>query len=149
VLSGVAPLPRVFSHQQGVETFARRARMEIETRAGETLAVPVDRAFGRRVGGPTARMATYGHAALFAGLPGSGTREKVLAFGLCEPGALARELGVPGPVAVVRVRSWSALANDEPPGELEVACPPQAPSPRRAQGGPGRRGLPGGERGRP
>ena len=76
------------------------------------------------MGGPTVRMATYAHAALFAGLPGSETRRAVLGFGLCEPGALARELDLPGPVASFRARSWSSLANQEPPGELEIACPP-------------------------
>lgn len=125
MLSGVAPLPRVFSHQQGVETFARRAQLEIRTVGGETVELPVDREFGRRVRGPTTRMAAYGHAALFASLPGSDeARRALLAFGLCEPGALVRELGLPGPVESLRVRSWSALANDEPLGELEVACRP-------------------------
>lgn len=148
VLSGAAPLPRVFGQQQGIETFARRARLEIETASGDTIELPVDRAFGGRLRGPTVRVAAYGHAALFAGLPGSEARRAVLGFGLCEPGVLVRELGLPGPVTSVRVWSWSELAEDEPLGELEIDCRPQAPRPPRAQRAPARPGLPGSERSR-
>jgi hypothetical protein len=84
----------------------------------------VDRSFGRRIQGPTVRLAAYAHAALYAGLPGSERRAVLLRRAFCEPGQVARELGIEGPVADVRVRSWSALAADEPTGQLEVVCRP-------------------------
>jgi hypothetical protein len=123
-LSGASPLPRVFSHQQGIETFARRARIEVRTRDGATHAIAVDRGFGRAVAGPTVRGAEYAHAALYAGLPGSARRERVLERAFCAPGEVARELGVEAPVASLRVHGWSALANDEPPVTVEIRCEP-------------------------
>jgi hypothetical protein len=121
-LSGVAPLPRVFSRQQGIETYARRATVELHTVDGRTHPIQIDRSFGRRVPGPAVRVVAYAQAALFAGLDASARRDALLERAFCDPGDVARSLGIDVPVTRLRVVNWSALANDEPLGGVELVC---------------------------
>lgn len=121
-LTGVAPLPRVFSQRAGVDSFARRAVVEVWTAEGERSEIAVDRGFGRDIDGPVVRSAAYAHAALFAGLTPSPKPSALLERAFCAPGDIARELGIAAPIRRLRVRNWSVLANDEPYGTLEVRC---------------------------
>jgi hypothetical protein len=122
--TGAAPLPRVFSRQQGIETYARRAAIEVELADGRVERIDVDHAFGRRIDGPVVRGAAYAHAALYAGLDGSARRGALLERAFCAPGDVARELGIEGPVLTVTVRNWSALGSQERMGGAEITCPP-------------------------
>ena len=123
-LTGVAPLPRVFSQRGGIDSFARRAVVEVWTADGGRREIAVDRRFGRDLDGPVVRRAAYAHGALLAGLSPSPKPAALLERAFCAPADVASELGVTAPVERLRVRNWSALANDEPYGTLEVRCRP-------------------------
>ncbi len=123
-LSGAAPLPRVFRNSQGIDTFARRARVELVLADGSVREFAIDRNFGAAFDGPVVRMAAYAHAAMYAGLPGTDPDHGLLRFGFCRRGPAARALGVEEEVVRVRVVNQSALANDEPLGEAFLVCAP-------------------------
>lgn len=126
-LTGIAPLPRVFSQRGNIDSVARRAVVEIRTADGGVHEIEVGRRFGRRIEGPVVRAAAYAHAALFAGLSPSPKPRALIERAFCTPGDVARELGIAALPQRIRVRNRSVLANDEPYGVLEIRCPSRAP----------------------
>lgn len=70
------------------------------------------------------RVAAFAHAALYAGLRAPDRDAALLRHAFCRPGRVTRELGLEGPVTGLRVRNWSALANDEGLAGIEVSCRP-------------------------
>ena len=132
VASTAAPLPLVFSHFRGVETFALDFTVHLDLADGATWSAAVTPALYARIAGPYNRRNVYGAAFAYGpALNAPGERalwQGVLRYGFCRPGPLLREFQVGGEAVQVRVIAREKTRT--PPGinprswTLEVACRP-------------------------
>lgn len=121
-----SPLPLVFSHFRGFETFASRFEVVITAESGESAKAEITPELYSRLKGPYNRKNTYGAAIAYG--PGlTGEREaplwkSVLHYGFCSPAPLALEFGLPNPIrhASVQAQTKTAGANDS--WKLEIPC---------------------------
>jgi hypothetical protein len=119
--TSASPLPLVFDRIAGVETTARRFRVEIETDSGRRILLPGDSTLAARIRGPFARQKVYVETLAYGDLADPVARDRVLWHAFCR-GALLGELGVDEPVLRLQVETWSALAPGEPHERSEFAC---------------------------
>lgn len=122
--SVAAPAPLGFSHIRGVEPFALRPVLDLETADGERLEVSLDRAHFERLQGPLNRRYIYIRGIFYgAGLGGEDER-RALHFGLCGNGPLARDLGIGKLLRYARVRAAALTAGERRSFTIEVECNP-------------------------
>lgn len=120
----VAPLPAVFARRAGFETYARRFELTLHLADGTRLRLEGDRAFAARLRGPTGRVNGVLGVLTFWNLYPESARDRVLRFLLCEPGAIASELGADEPVRGFAIRTWSSRPGSEPPLRVALECVP-------------------------
>ena len=121
-----SPLPLVFSHFRGVETFAADFELELLFADGRTHREPITPALYARLGGPYNRRNTYG-AVISYGPAFTEPQEKellraVLSYGFCRGGPLAVELGTSEPVREARIHVRSRTAGSDDTAVLAVEC---------------------------
>ena len=93
----VAPLPLVFSHFRGLETYASKFKVELEFIGDKTVTLPIDSIMYGKVMGPYNRRNIYG-AALAYGPKFTSPKEKellnaILSYGFCKPAVILMEFG--------------------------------------------------------
>jgi hypothetical protein len=126
IASTASPLPLVFTQFRGVETFAQDYRLEILTRNGEHIDVPITPALYSKLSGPYKRRNVYG-AVISYGPALTERHEKhlvntVLTYGFCNNGPLATEFGVAAPVHEARVHIAANTAGQPRRWTLSVRC---------------------------
>jgi hypothetical protein len=124
--TAASPLPLVFSHFRGLETYSSDFRVEVVTDTGETVSEPLTPVAYSRLDGPYNRRNVYGAVAAYGIRLTEGNEPSlvraVLEHGFCR-GPLLGPLGL----ADRRVRSARLLVTNrfsKPPAEgmLEVTC---------------------------
>lgn len=102
--SAASPFPKVFSDVRGLETFASEFTLQVETRSGDHLAIPITPQRYQRLAGPYNRRNVYGAALSYAPRLPAPLWQAVYCYGLRPDGPLRRELGVPDDAARIGVR---------------------------------------------
>ncbi len=127
--SAASPLPLVFSHREGQETFAADFSVRIEDAQGGVHEHTVDGDLYRRLGGAYNRRNVYGAA--FSHGPSLRSPEArelvddVLRHGFCGAGPLSRGLGHRVPVEAFTARAVSRSADRAGEGwERRLVCAP-------------------------
>lgn len=126
-LSAASPLPLVFSHFRGRETFAADFEVRLERTDGTTRSVAITPELYAKLDGPYNRRNVYG--AVFAYGPALDRPDEralvrqIVHHGFCDPGPVARRFGetqAPAAVTLV-VRSKSAGAS-KTPVRIRIVC---------------------------
>lgn len=125
--TAASPLPLVFSHFRGFETFTSRFTIEARDSAGNTQTIDVSPRYYARLGGPYNRRNTYG-AVISFGPALTSPREKaivdsVLRYGFCGTGPLAEGFTLPAPVREIKVHIESMTRGSTDKWILDVRCP--------------------------
>ena len=95
-VSVIAPLPKVFTDVDGVETFASRFVLEYTRPDGEIEQLEITPEVYGMIGGPYNRRNVYGAALSYGPTPRFPRPlfNAVFEYGLIEPGPLGREMGI-------------------------------------------------------
>lgn len=110
--SAAAPLPKVFTAQRGLETFA--TEFVIRYRLGsEEVAIPITPASYQRLRGPYNRLNVYGAALSYGPILPPRLRDPVLRHGLSEGGALHELAQIPPGAVDLRVEVRSKTRGKE------------------------------------
>ena len=120
-VSVAAPLPRVFSDVRGLETFASRFELEVETASGVERR-EIDPELYSRLGGPYNRRNVYGAALSYAPRLPQRLWRQVFCYGFASGGPLRRELGVPDDARAVRVYITTRTRGRRQAWILEPRC---------------------------
>ncbi|MDH5657536.1 MAG: hypothetical protein OEZ34_16600 [Spirochaetia bacterium] len=125
-LSAASPLPLVFSHFRGFETFALDFEVEIAGMDGTIVKQKVIPELYSGLSGPYNRRNVFG--AVFAYGPGFQSedeirlRDSVLRYGFCDPGVLLDEFSLPSPAAGMTAHLKSRTKGDPRSWEFSVNC---------------------------
>ena len=126
LLSVASPLPLVFSHFRGYETFALDFEVEIEARSGKKVRKKITPELYSGLKGPYNRRNVFG--AVFAYGPGFKNhdeirlRDSVLVYGFCSPGVLLDEFHLPKPAHKVTAFLKSRTKGDKRSWTFSVNC---------------------------
>lgn len=115
----VSPLPLVFNRSQGIETYARRARLLVTTTSGRTIEFEGP-AVVRALEGPFTRRKVFVELLLYWDTWGQAALWLKRAF--CLTPSLATELGIEEPIESVTVQTTSELVLGTRPRQLIVGC---------------------------
>jgi hypothetical protein len=116
-----SPLPKVFSDVRGLETFASRFELEVETAAGVERR-EIDPELYARLAGPYNRRNVYGAALSYAPRLPPPLWRHVFCYGFAPDGPLRRELRVPADARAVRVRIATRTRRRQQAWTLEPPC---------------------------
>lgn len=99
-ISHASPAPKVFTAQQGFETYASRFRVTALPDGGAPETLALTPAVNRRLAGPYNRRNAYGAALSYGPVLAVSPRtrpmlESVLDYAFCGAGGLAAEIGLP------------------------------------------------------
>ena len=127
LISTASPLPFVFSAHDGLETFAQKYAVSIQTKKdAEPMSMDIDAPLYQKLGGSYNRRNAYGavfsHGPIMAKGSGTGLIDSVVRFGFCHNGPLTRTFGLPAEPRSVTVKSRP----NQPSKTLwqrEVVCP--------------------------
>ncbi len=128
VLSHASPAPKVFTAQQGFETYSPRFYVWAYPDDRDPVRLHITPAVNARVRGPYNRRNAYGAALSYGPVlaRAGATRpmfETVFEYALCDPRGVAREIGVPDATRyAVEVVPRSARARVTWPTRFEVDC---------------------------
>jgi hypothetical protein len=120
--SVAAPAPLGFSHVEGVEPFAVRVTLRIETVDGEMQELRLDRQHFERLRGPLNRRYVYIRGIFYGSALGHDDEKQALYFGLCADGILARELGIDKPVRKALLQAITLTQGDQRSWTRAVDC---------------------------
>jgi len=101
--SVISPLPKVFSDVDGLETFASKFTMEIETKSGQKVEKEITPELYVKLGGPYNRRNVYGAALSYAPRLPEPLWQSVYCYGMREGGPLRHEFNLPEDTVRVRV----------------------------------------------
>lgn len=101
--SVISPLPKVFSDVDGLETFASKFTMQIETTSGQKFEKEITPELYVKLGGPYNRRNVYGAALSYAPRLPEALWQSVFCYGMREDGPLRREFDLPEDTAHVSV----------------------------------------------
>lgn len=125
-ITAASPLPLVFSHFRGLETFSPRFEVLVTSPQGEPLEIPITPSTYSELGGPYNRRNVYGVAFAFGAVLQTESErrlvDRVLAYGFCNNGPLRRLLEQKMPLlhdASIAVRISPRQGE---PVVLEVPC---------------------------
>lgn len=124
--TAASPLPLVFSHFRGVETFAARFELHVETPSGRKYRRKISSAVYSQLRGPYNRRNVYGAAIAYGPVLNQGTEPKmvksVLEYGLCSRGPLHEELKIPTVVKRFSVKVVTKTRGARKTSEIPVQC---------------------------
>ena len=125
-LTVASPLPLVFSHFRGYETFALDFDVEVVPEKGDLIRKQITPALYSNLQGPYSRRNVYG--AVFAYGPGFAEnkeimmRDSVLRYGFCSPGVLLDEFNLPDPVQSMTAHVKSRTGGDSRIWTFSIDC---------------------------
>jgi hypothetical protein len=120
--TAVAPLPRVFSDVDGLETFASDFTLRYREADGTVVVMPITPAVYGNLGGPYNRRNVYGAALSYAPRLPRPLWESVYCHGLAPAGPLRTELGIASDVTDISVTIRTRTRGRDDVWILEAAC---------------------------
>lgn len=121
--TAISPLPKVFSDVDGLETFASRFTLEIDTRSGATVKKEITPELYVKLGGPYNRRNVYGAALSYAPRMPEPLWQAVYCYGLREGGPLRTEFELPADTTHVRVLIETKTRGRADTWTLDPVCP--------------------------
>lgn len=122
-----SPLPLVFSHFRGLETFAADFSIDVTTHNGEAIHVKMTPQLYAQLQGPYNRRNVYGalfsHGAMFNTPQEMALRDGILRYGLCNEGPLQHEFQLPASVDTATITVASKTAGKEHTFHYTIRCP--------------------------
>ncbi len=125
--SAMAPLPKVFSDERGLETFASRFTLSYRLGAGSLVELRITPELYGRLHGPYNRRNVYGAALSYAPRLPEPLWTAVYCYGFEPGGPLRRELGIPDAATEVSVQIRTMTRGRTDRWILAPVC---TPSPR-------------------
>ncbi len=120
-----SPLPLVFSHFRGLETFSSTFEAELTTRSGQRIVRNLDPSTYSLLTGPYNRRNVYGAVAAYGPALTEPhelkLRDAVMNYGFCK-GPLAQTLGVDEPLASARLHVTNPYGREKIDSAWEVQC---------------------------
>ncbi len=125
--SAASPLPLVFSHFRGLETFAADFAIDITTKDGQSRYVSLTPRLYDQLHGPYNRRNVYGaifsHGAMLSSAKELALRDGVMHYGLCDNGPLPKEFGFPGDIKTATIVVKSKTAGSQKTWRYGIVCP--------------------------
>jgi len=122
--SAIAPLPKVFSDVDGLETFASEFTLRYRDEHGVVVEKPITPEVYGRIGGPYNRRNVYGAALSYAPRLPEPLWESVYCYGLGPHGPLRSELGIGAAATDVRVVIRTKTSGRSDIWTLDPPCKP-------------------------
>ena len=126
-LSAASPLPLVFSHFRGLETFSSRFGVTVIDAAGQETIIQITPEIYAQFPGPYNRRNVYGAAIAYGVVLDTPNERKlvaqVLSFAFCPNGPLRAHLAKLGPTAVNDIVSVIVTPKGRAENRLAVECP--------------------------
>lgn len=120
-----SPLPLVFSHFRGLETFSSEFTLQVTTRSGRVVATRLTPKNYALLGGPYNRRNVYGAVAAYGVKLTEGSEPDlvrgVLTYGFCK-GPLLEPLALAEPVRSARIHVVNRYSVPPVDATLEVRC---------------------------
>ncbi len=117
-----SPLPIVFSDVKGLETFASRFSMHIQTRSGRTLDFVITPEIYARLKGAYNRRNVYGAALSYGPRLPEKIWKSVFEYGLCAGGPLAKAFQVEEPVSAASLNIQTQTHGRSDAWDLPIQC---------------------------
>ncbi len=121
-----SPLPLVFSHFRGMETFASSFQLETIDSNGKTKWYEIDPKTYSKLEGPYNRRNIYGAAIAYGPAMTQPNEAKlvktVLNYGFCAPGPLKKEFELPSDVKTANIHVTSKTREKDNHWILKVDC---------------------------
>lgn len=122
-----SPLPLVFSHFRGLETFSSQFEVKLQAQNGEVFKTQLGPKNYARLGGPYNRRNVYGAVAAFGPKLTEGNEpqvvQSVLKYGFCD-GPLLKTLGFSEKVKTAQIQVRNSAGRIPSESTLEVECQP-------------------------
>ncbi|MGC4072491.1 MAG: hypothetical protein QM760_08240 [Nibricoccus sp.] len=120
--SCVAPMPKVFSDVNGLETFASEFQLTWKDSSGKSVVLPLTPELYGQLGGPYNRRNVYGAALSYAPRMPEPLWTTVFCYAFKPDGLLRREFGVPADATELTVVIRTRTKNRNDVWTLSPAC---------------------------
>lgn len=121
-LSSASNAPLVFNQVLGIEFWASRYSFEFLGRDGSIVKLPVTNEVLRRLRGPHTRTAAYVVPVGLSVIAPPDLYRPPLAYGLCNHGPLAEDLGYRGDLSVATIQIESGSPGDGRRWTVDIPC---------------------------